>query len=100
MCDPARAYLVESIPRGLEDLRGTSGVAYTEDVLVHLTSTAKSRCLTAMYWSLLPDPDGDDEKGFTVEQLDEMGASAGRALYDALRAAAGRGVRIRIVQSP
>jgi phospholipase D3/4 len=101
MCDPARAYLVESIPRGLEDLRGTPAVAYTEDVLVRLTSTTRSSIdLTAMYWSLLPNPDGDDEKGFTVEQLDEMGASAGRALFDALRAAAERGVRIRIVQSP
>ena len=29
-----RAYLVESIPKGFEDLRGTPGVQYTEDVLV------------------------------------------------------------------
>ena len=33
----ARACLVESIPVGLEDLRGTPGVQYTEDVLVRLT---------------------------------------------------------------
>jgi len=98
---PSHAYLVESIPKGLEDLRGTPGVAYTEDVLVQLTSKSKSSInLTAMYWALLADADSDDEKGFTPEQLDRMGAGAGRALYEALRTAAQRGVHIRILQSP
>jgi phospholipase D3/4 len=97
----ARACLVESIPVGLEDLRGTPGVQYTEDVLVRLTRAARSTIdLTAMYWALLPDPAGDDEKGFTDSQLEAMGAGAGRALYQALRDAAARGVAIRIVQSP
>src|SRR5579862_4629895 len=60
----ARAALVESIPVGLEDLRATPGVQYTEDTLVRLTTEARSTIdLTAMYWALLPDPDGDDEKG-------------------------------------
>ena len=100
MSTSARAYLVESIPKGLEDLRGTPGMAYTEDVLVQLTSRAKSTIdLTAMYWALLADP-GSDEKGFTPEEFDAMGAGAGRALYEALRAAAQRGVHIRILQSP
>src|SRR5215468_9107396 len=53
-----------------------------------------------MYWALLADPGSDDEKGFTPEQLEAMGAGAGRALYEALRAAAQRGVHIRILQSP
>jgi phospholipase D3/4 len=97
----AHAYLVESIPKGLEDLRGTPGVAYTEDVLVRLTCSAKSSIdLTAMYWALLADPASNDEKEFTPEELDAMGAGAGRALYEALRAAAQRGVRIRILQGP
>jgi phospholipase D3/4 len=95
------AYLVESIPVGLEDLRGTPGVQYTEDVLVRLTRAAKSTIdLTAMYWALLPDPEGIDEKGFTEEQFEKMGAGAGRALCEALRDAASRGVSIRILQSP
>ena len=95
------AYLVESIPKGLEDLRGTPGVQYTEDVLVRLTDAAKSSIdLTAMYWALLADPHSDDEKGFDAEKLDAMGAVYGRALYEALRAAARRGVNIRILQSP
>ena len=62
----ARACLVELIPMGLEDLRGTPGVQYTEDVLVRLTQAARSTIdLTAMYWALIPDPASDDEKGFT-----------------------------------
>jgi phospholipase D3/4 len=101
MSTSAYAYLVESIPKGLEDLRGTPGVAYTEDVLVQLTSRAKSSIdLTAMYWALLANPSSNDEKGFTPEELDAMGAGAGRSLYEALRAAAQRGVCIRILQSP
>jgi phospholipase D3/4 len=98
---PARACLVESIPVGLEDLRGTLGVQYTENVLVRLTRAAQFTIdLTAMYWALLPDPTGDDEKGFTESQLEAMGAGHGRTLFQALRDAAARGVTIRIVQSP
>ena len=50
--------------------------------------------------ALLPDPTGDDEKGFTDAQFDMMRAGEGRALFEALREAAGRGVSIRILQSP
>jgi phospholipase D3/4 len=97
----ARACLVESIPMGLEDLRGTPGVQYTEDVLVRLTRAAQSTIdLTAMYWALIPDLASDDEKGFTDSQFEAMGAGAGRALYQALRDAAARGVTVRILQSP
>ena len=97
----SRAYLVESIPKGLEDLRGTPGVQYTEDALVRLTDAAKATIdLTAMYWALLADPNSDDEKGFDADKLDRMGANYGRALYDSLRAAAKRGVKIRILEAP
>jgi phospholipase D3/4 len=97
----ARASLVESIPVGLEDLRGTPDVEYTEDVLARLTRAAQSTIdLTAMYWALRPNPEGDDENGFTEAQFDSMGAGKGRALFEALEEAAGRGVSIRILQSP
>ena len=96
-----QASLVESIPVGLESLRGTPRVQYTEDVLVRLTQAAQSTIdLTAMYWALLPDPKGVDEKGFTDEQFRQMGADSGRALYEALCDAARRGISIRILQSP
>jgi hypothetical protein len=46
----ARACLVESIPKDLEDLRGPPGVQYTEDVPVRLTCATRSTIdLTAMY---------------------------------------------------
>jgi phospholipase D3/4 len=97
----ASAYLVESIPKGLEDLRDTPGVRYTENVLVELTRQARSTIdLTAMYWNLLPDPKSPDESGFTDEQFAKMGADTGRALFEALREAAARGVRIRTLESP
>ncbi len=53
-----------------------------------------------MYWALLPNPTSDDEKGFTALQLEKMGTGAGRALYEALRGAAARGLNIRILQGP
>ena len=101
MNESGRAYLVESIPKGLEDLRTTPGVQYTEDVLVRLVNGAQSSIdLTAMYWNLLPDPASDDEKGFSADDFETMGAGTGKALFDALDAAAARGVKIRILQSP
>jgi phospholipase D3/4 len=100
MSEP-RASLVESIPVGMEDLRCISGVQFTEDALARLTGTAQSTIdLTAMYWALLPDPKGDDEKGFDEEDFSRMRAGAGQKLYGALGDAAARGVTIRILQSP
>ncbi|HEX3149589.1 MAG TPA: phospholipase D-like domain-containing protein [Gemmataceae bacterium] len=97
----ATAYLVESIPTGLEDLRGTTGVQYTEDVLVRLTSAARTSIdLTTMYWTLIANPNSGDESGFTPEQFTKLGAGTGAALMNALTDAAKRGVRIRILQSP
>jgi phospholipase D3/4 len=100
MSDP-RASLVESIPVGMEDLRNTSGVQFTENALVRLTEAARSTIdLTAMYWALVPDPTSEDENGFDEKDFTRMGAGAGQKLYEALRAAAARGVNIRILQSP
>jgi phospholipase D3/4 len=98
---PANTSLVESIPTGLEDLRGTPGIHYTEDVLVRLTKAARASIdLTAMYWTLIANPSSADESGFTPEQFQKLGADTGKALLDALTDAAKRGVRIRILQSP
>ena len=94
------AYLVESIPTGLEALR-TSGGHYTEEVLFRLVSAAQRTIdLTAMYWTLLTDETRADEIGLTAERLDALGAGQGRRLFQALGDAAGRGVHIRILQSP
>lgn len=95
------AHLVESIPTGLESLIGTRDVETTTAALVRLTRAARASIdLTAMYWALLPDPAGDDEKGLTPARLDALGAGAGRDLFRALQDAAARGVGIRILESP
>lgn len=94
-------HLVESIPQGLDDLRGSRGVLATADVLLRLTNEAQhSIDLTAMYWSLLHDPTSEDESGFSDAQMAGFGAGAGKALHDALRDAAARGVTLRILESP
>ncbi len=96
-----KAYLVESIPTGMEDLEGTPGVKYTKNVLAELTDQAtESIDLTAMYWALTPDTTSKDETGFTKEQFDALGAPSGKKLLKALEHAAERGVRLRIIESP
>src|SRR5260370_41344790 len=97
-----QAYLVESIRVGLEDLLADRKVHTTGDVLARLTRGArKSIDITAMYWNLKPNPARTDELGFTQQVLEsQFGGNVGLALYKALRDAAGRGVKIRIVQSP
>jgi phospholipase D3/4 len=98
----ATARFVESIPLGLEDL-ATKGVELTADALIRLTEAAeKTIDLTAMYWTLRANPDhAPDEKGWSREYLEgECGAARGEALFRALDDAAGRGVKIRILESP
>lgn len=96
--DTARAYLVESIPTGMDDLRGTPGVHYTEDVLVRLIRQAeKTIDLTAMYWNLVPR--GREDASFGEQRLASLGVGHGKALLEALGRAARRQVRIRIVQA-
>ncbi|HLV33940.1 MAG TPA: phospholipase D-like domain-containing protein [Spirillospora sp.] len=94
------AYLVESIPTGLEDFRSPDG-HYTEDTLLRLVQNTRHTIdLTAMYWTLNPDPTRVDEMGLTEERLAELGGDHGRRLFEALADAAARSVRIRILQSP
>ncbi len=96
-----KAYLVESIPTGMEDLENTTGVKYTKDVLTELTGQAtQSIDLTAMYWTLVPGTGSANTSGFTEEQLEALGASYGETLFKALEQAAERGVKLRIIQSP
>ena len=77
----ASAYLVESIPKGLEDLRSTPGVQYTEDVLVRLAQRRKiSIDLTAMYWACCPIR-SDDEKGFDPDDSRRWARATGKALF-------------------
>jgi len=93
--------LVETIPTGLEDLEVPHDRATTAEILRDRVEAARETIdLTAMYWTLLHDPSRPDESGFTEAQVRDMGAAEGSILYDALRSAAARGIRIRIVQGP
>lgn len=95
------AYLVESIPLGMDELRQTDGIAYTEVELKRQVDRAQEQIdLAAMYWHLLPDPTDIEEEGFSEERLAALGADHGRLLIEALADAAGRGVSIRILQGP
>jgi phospholipase D3/4 len=90
--------LVESIPNDLSDLADAAPSESTTDLLVRLIDAAKTTIdLTAMYWSLQPDPTQPDEVGFTVAQLNKLGADQGQKVFDALVAAAKRGVKIRVL---
>ncbi len=92
------AYLVESIPLDLEDLRLPEGVAETKIALKRLVDGARETIdVTAVYWSLLDD--GDDMVGLSAERLAELGAGYGRALFESLENAARRGVNIRILEA-
>jgi hypothetical protein len=89
------------MPTGLGALPEIPGVEPTADALLRLTrATLSTLDITAMYWSLLVDPASDDAAPLTDVDLAALGAGAGRALHEALRDAAARGVKIRIVQSP
>jgi phospholipase D3/4 len=92
------AYLVESIPPDLADLRPPEGVAETKTALKRLVDEAQETIdVTAVYWSLLGD--GEDMTGLPAERLAELGAGYGRALFEALENAAQRGVNIRILEA-
>ena len=95
----ATAHFVESIPTGMDDLRGSESTA---EALIRLVGAARATIdLTAMYWALIPNRDpGGDEEGWTVDELAALGADRGDALLAALDAAAARGVRLRVIESP
>ena len=97
--DAPRGILVESLPLGLEDL---ARVPATADALVDLLLSATTTiAVTAMYSSLRPVPAPPDTDAWTSLELQELfGAAEGGRVYDALDAAAARGVQLRILQSP
>jgi phospholipase D3/4 len=91
----ARVYLVESIPTET-DLKRIPGGKFTAEAQIELlNNTQRTLDFTSMYMNLLAEPSA----GFTEERLDELGAQSGRNLYNAMRNACERGVRIRLLTS-
>ncbi|MEJ2238887.1 MAG: phospholipase D-like domain-containing protein [Gemmatimonadales bacterium] len=97
----AVAYLVETIPLGMETLQPSADAFGTAAVLRGLIDRAEAHIdLAAMYWSLLLNEHEEDIEGLSGERLAELGVDRGRVLAEALANAARRGVNIRILQSP
>jgi len=94
------AHLVETIPQGLEHL-ASAETRHTGRELLRLVRAARDKIdLTAVYWNLLHHPESADEVGFSQAEIEALGATTGRQLYEELLVAAARGVHIRILQSP
>lgn len=93
----AKAYFLESIPNDLTDLY-SDNTQYTPQKLIQLINQATHQLdIMAMYWELFPSQ--ENKLVFTDEQLEALGASYGKMLYEALSDAAERGVKIRIIQN-
>ncbi|CAH0489789.1 unnamed protein product [Peronospora farinosa] len=85
--------LVESLPVG--DFELSSSVLQTFEVLIrHVETVTTSIDLSAMYWNLLGE---EDRRIYSELEMSKFGARRGRNLLFALRDAAQRGVKIRIL---
>eukprot|EP00667_Euglena_gracilis_P011764 EG_transcript_12051 len=86
---PAVAYLAETRPQGDFALPAVPGTRDTADVWEELLRRAtRSVDLTAMYWNLRRYPEDA-----------AAGSANGHRVYEALAAAAARGVRVRCLQA-
>lgn len=98
--EECKAWLVQSIPTDMPELRPVPGVLSTSDVLQWLAGNATTKeglDLTAQYWELEAQPGNplSGDYGFSEQQMEQFGAPAGKAVYASLLAAADRGVPIR-----
>ncbi|KAL4145794.1 hypothetical protein PRNP1_011670 [Phytophthora ramorum] len=91
--------LVESLPVG--DFSLSSAVPQTFEALTrHVRAAETCIDLSAMYWNLLGQ---EDRKVFSDSEMEKFGAERGKILLNALRDAAARGVKLRVLtvsQSP
>ena len=94
-CPPATATLVQSIPVGDFSVKAATGTIPTWLALVALANcSTTSLDFTAMYMDLLGT---EDRQQFSPSEMTDFGADRGYAVFDAVRAAARRGVKIRIL---
>nr|CAB3471008.1 unnamed protein product [Digitaria exilis] len=88
-----KAWLVQSIPTDMPQLRRVPGVLSTGDVLQWLSGNAtKSLDILAQYWQFLAQPNNpkSGDYGFTDSDMKRFGADEGRRVYKALENAADR----------
>ncbi|KAL6603741.1 hypothetical protein ACP70R_044102 [Stipagrostis hirtigluma subsp. patula] len=96
-----KAWLVQSIPTDMPQLRRVPGVLSTGDVLQWLSGNAtKNLDIIAQYWQFLAQPKNpkSGDYGFSETEMTRFGADEGLRVYKALENAADRKIKIRIVQ--
>ena len=87
--------MVQSIPVGEFELKPVAGALATHRVFAELADSAsESLDLTAMYMDLTGE---EDRKVFNASEMRRFGAEGGERVYQALLAAAKRGVAVRIL---
>lgn len=101
MTDPLpRARMVESLPLDLEHLRDPAVPATASALTGLIQAATRTIDISAMYWTLRPDPAQADTRQWTTDELvQQFGAGEGERVFHALREAASRDVRVRVVQS-
>ncbi|KDP33512.1 hypothetical protein JCGZ_07083 [Jatropha curcas] len=96
-----KAWLVQSIPTDMPQLRRVPGVLTTGDVLRWLAgNSTKGLDIIAQYWQLIAnskDPRSGDY-GYSKSDMEKFGAFEGFGVYKAIENAADRNVSIRLLQ--
>jgi hypothetical protein len=79
-----------------------SAICFKGDVFQWIAGNAtKSLDLLVQYWELLAQPNNSQsgDYGYSAEDMERFGTSVGQAVYRSLDAAAGRGIKMRLVES-
>jgi phospholipase D3/4 len=94
-CAAASVTMVQSIPVGDFEIKPVAGALATHVALTELADSASASLdLTAMYMDLTGEA---DRKIFNASEMRRFGAEGGERVYQALLAAAKRGVSLRIL---
>ncbi|KAK4757770.1 hypothetical protein SAY87_019071 [Trapa incisa] len=96
-----KAWLVQSIPTDMPDLRRVPGVLSTGDVFQWLAGNSSHKLdIIAQYWQLVAHPDDphSGDYGYSEDSMLQFGAKEGLAVYRAIEDAANRNVSMRLLQ--
>ncbi|KAE8701583.1 BTB/POZ domain-containing protein NPY1-like [Hibiscus syriacus] len=96
-----KAWLVQSIPTDMPDLRRVPGVLSTGDVFKWLAyNSTENLDIIAQYWQLKANPEDSrsGDYGYSNADMRRFGADQGFDVYTALENAADRDVDIRLLQ--
>lgn len=97
-----KAWLVQSIPTDMTELRLVPGVLSTADVFQWLAgNSTRTLDVTAQYWQLLAQPDNPQsgDYGYSAAQMEEFGAYKGAKVFQAIADAGDRKVSVRLLSN-